>query len=150
MLPVGVAEDQLSLCRETSIVPPLTRVRHKVLVFDVLLALLQAFHQPPVLVFELGGVFLLDPGVVLLHGSASPVTSAQRDQRTHSAIFSVRVSTLRAAVSSMGRVKSIESDSMQTLSAQVRSRDLVMSCREPQLSESGALTDVVSLIKDDD
>lgn len=36
--------------------------------------------------------------------------------RTHSAIFSVKVSTLRAAVSSIGRVKSIERDSMQTLS----------------------------------
>lgn len=40
--------------------------------------------------------------------------------RTHSSIFCVRVSTLRAAVSSIGRVRSIESDSMQTLSVQVR------------------------------
>lgn len=46
------------------------------------------------------------------------MTGGRRD-RTHSAIFSVRVSTLRAAVSSIGRVKSIERDSMQTLSARV-------------------------------
>lgn len=46
----------------SSLPPRLTRVGHKVFVFDILLALLQAFHQPPILVFEFGSVLFFDPG----------------------------------------------------------------------------------------
>lgn len=92
----------------------LTRIRQHIVLFSTLIRLLQTGHQLCILILQFTRISPLD--------STGPIEdqchfeTQESRAGTHSSIFSPSLITLLAAESSIGRVRSTDSDSMQTLS----------------------------------
>ena len=90
----------------------LTRIRHK-RIFRAI-GLLQTLYKLRVFVLKFGRVCLFDPIVIL-----SRAARDDDEELLYSSIFSPSLTTLRAAESSIGLVRSMLNDSIQTLSVRV-------------------------------
>lgn len=88
----------------------ITGVRHECIFRRFLCRVLQALNQLCILILELGSIGRLDPCKIHV------ITLYNIKRSTHSSIFSPSLVTLREAESSIGRVRSMLRDSMQTLS----------------------------------